>query len=278
METVHGLGKKHEMIPIRKTRLLLHVSFVALHAVILLSHTPASAQSEATKAEGGEAETALVDTRATGKLQAMADVLKSAKSMKIHSISFFDEVEESGIKNKRFIQHAVALQRPDKLRFTSTFDDGDIREGYFDGKHFVMANPRAKTFVRLEIEGTIDTLLDTLHEKYAMSAPIADLLYSDVFAAQRPYILSGAYLGVRRLGDLEMDHLAFESHGVEWQIWLRKGNPPLPVRMHIRFVENEAEPEYMTTFHEWELNSVTDKELALAIAADWKLIPHVGAK
>lgn len=262
------------MMPVRMVRLLVSVSFAALCAVTLLFPTSSSAQSEATKAEGGATEALPVDAQAIGKLQALSDVLKASKSMKILSISFFDEVEESGIKNKRFIRHAITLQRPDKLRFTSTFDNGDVREGYFNGKHFVMANPHAKTFVRLEIEGTIDTLLDTLHEKYAMSPPIADLLYSDVFSAQRPYILSGAYLGARKLGDLEMDHLSFESRGTEWQVWLRKSDQPLPVRMLIRFVEHEAEPEYMMTFLEWELNSVTDKELAFAIAADWKLMPH----
>jgi hypothetical protein len=266
------------MINVRMARPLVNVSLATVLAVTLMSPTSSYAQSGENKAETGETEDLPLDERAINKLKAMADVLKAAKSMKILAISFFDEVEESGIKNKRFIRHAVSLQRPDKLRFTSTFDNGDVREGYYNGKHLIMANPREKTFVRLEIEGNVDTLLDTLHEKYEMSPPIADLLYSDVFSAQKPYILSGAYLGGRKLGDLEMDHLAFESPGTEWQVWLQKKGQPLPVRMLIRFVEHEAEPEYMMTFLDWELNSITDNDLAFAISPDWELRPSAMAK
>ncbi len=266
------------MIHVRLARPILSVFFGSVLTVALMSPTSSHAQSEETKAAAGESESSPLDERAMDKLKAMADVLKAAKSMKIHTLAFFDEVEESGIKNKRFIRYVISLRRPDKLRFTSTLDNGDFREGYFNGKHLIVANPREKTFVRLEVAGNVDTLLDTLHDKHAMSPPVADLLYSDIFAAQKPYILSGAYLGVRLLGDLELDHLSFESTGAEWQLWLQKGGQPLPVRMLIRFMENKGEPEYMMTFLNWELNTVTDEELALAVSADWTLTTNVVAE
>lgn len=263
------------MIHFCMARPLLYASLALALSMGSMSPTPSHAQSKEITAS--ETEKPVIDDRAMDKLRAMSDVLEAAKSMKIHAIAFFDEVEESGVKNKRIIEHSISLKRPDRLRFTSTFDDGEVREGYFNGKHLIMANPSTKKFVRLEIEGNIDTLLDTLNDKYQMNIPITDLLYSSVLSAQQPYILSGVYLGERTLVDLEMDHLSFESVGTEWQVWLRKSSH-LPVRMLIRFVEHKSEPEYMVTFLDWKINTVTAEDLTFIISPDWELVANVMGK
>ena len=193
--------------------------------------------------------------------------------MSFRALSFFDEVEDSGVKVKRFLVHDVVIRRPDRLHFRSQFDDGTSRVGWYDGTRFVVASETESIYVEIDAPDTIDGLVDMLQQDYGMSLPVADLLYSDFFAAQSPHILSAAYIGERRVEDLVLDHLSFESTGADWQLWTEADDTPTPVRMVIEFIHAESAPQYMITLRDVAIDEpVDDAQFQADLSPDWQQV------
>ena len=94
--------------------------------------SPARAQTDAD-------EESLLDPAAIERLQAMSDFLGAADTLRFRAGGFFDEVEDSGVKIKRFTVYDIVLDRPDHLHFRTQFDDGTVpgrvvRRGTADGR------------------------------------------------------------------------------------------------------------------------------------------------
>jgi hypothetical protein len=45
---------------------------------------------------------------------------------------------------------------------------------------------------------------------------------------------------------------AFRQEGVDWQVWIQKGNYPLPRKLVITTLTDEARPQYAATYR-WDL-------------------------
>ena len=224
-------------------------------------------------AQDGSADDGLIDPQAERRLRAVSDYLGSADTLRFQAASFFDEVEDSGVKVKRFIIHDVVVQRPDRLHFRSRFDDDTSRIGWYDGTRFVVASETEGLYIDVEAPETIDELVDMLQQDYGMTLPVADLLYSDFFAAQAPHILSAAYLGERRADDLVLDHLSFESTGADWQLWAEADDTPVPVRMVIEFIHAEGAPQYMITLRDVAIDGPVDDALFQPdLLPEWQLV------
>jgi len=206
------------------------------------------------------------------KLRAMSDYLKSAKNMSFVVNSFFEEpLRGDGPAVKRFVSHKIHLQHPDKLSFRAEYDDGLVRVGNFDGKKLIIALPADKTYTTIPVSGTIDEMLDYLHDEFDISLPIADFLYADFYAAQKEYIEYSEYVGSRRLFERSYDQVVFTGPTANWQLWIG-GDRPLPARFIATYFREPGDPEFMATFLNWNLNSVTENDLTLEIPDTWRAI------
>lgn len=206
------------------------------------------------------------------KLRAMSDYMKSAESMSFVVNSFFEEpLRGDGPAIKRFVSHKVYLQHPDKLAFRAEYDDGLVRVGNFDGKRLIIALPADKTYTTIPVSGSIDGMLDFLHDEFDISLPIADFLYSDFYAAQKDYIEHSEYVGSRRLFDRSYDQVVFTGPTANWQLWIG-GDRPLPARFIATYFREPGDPEYMATFLNWTLNGVAEGDLLLEIPDTWRAI------
>lgn len=242
---------------------------LALASSLVLAGLAWGAQAE----EAPSAEAAVIDPAAEEILAAVSGYLADAGTLQLTAVSFFDEIQPSGMAIKRVIVHEVQLRRPDRLAFTATFDTGAVRRGWYDGETLTVAYPQEGRYVRIEAPDTIDALLDQVQEEYGFSLPLADILYSDMYAAQQPYILSALYLGERRIADTAYDHISVESVGADWQLWTETGGEPIPRRLVMHFVEAEGQPEYMATFRDWSAGEPIDDAAFIAdIPEDWEQV------
>ena len=215
----------------------------------------------------------LIDPEAAQRLRAMSDYLAGAETLHLVAFSFFDETEDSGIQIKRFMIHDVRLARPDRLAFTSTFDDGTVRQGWYVDGTLTVAAPEDGRYIVIDAGDSIDATLDMVEERYGYSLPLADILYSDVYAAQEPYMLSAAYLGERMIMNTALDHVSVESIGADWQVWMDAGDTPIPRRLVMQFVETDGQPEYMLTFHRVEIDPAFEPAVFEAqLGDDWERV------
>ena len=75
---------------------------------------------------------------------------------------------------------SVVIQRPNKLRATRSGGFADV-EMVFDGDALTLAGKNVNLFTRIPVPGSIDNLMDVMHNEYDRPLPAADLLTSDAY-------------------------------------------------------------------------------------------------
>ena len=214
-----------------------------------------------------------VDPRAVERLRSMSETLTKARTLSLEAETLYDQVELSGVKIKRTVSHEVVLERPGSLYFESRRDDGKVREGRYDGKALTIVPAGGGSYARIEAPGTIDDMLDVIQTDYNLQLPVVDLLYSDLYGRLKDHVLSAVDLGARTIGGEVLDHLSFETTGADLQLWLERGDRPLPRRMVVTLVSAPGQPEYLTVIRRWQLDGPVDGGLfRFEPPADWRRI------
>ncbi len=214
-----------------------------------------------------------IEEQARQQLKRMCSALGGAKTLEFKAYALLDDFEPSGVKFKRGLVQEVTIQRPDRLHFRTAEDDGDVREGWYDGKTFTIAQPENKLYAQIEATGGLDGLLDLLQDEYSANIPIVDLLYADPYGRLEEHLLSGAHLGEKHLEGIALDHLSFETTPADIQFWVEKKGAPVPRRLVLDFVAVEGDPEYLVTFRDWALDgSVNSSAFEFSAPKDWKKV------
>jgi len=223
------------------SRLLLGSAFVAAFAA--LSWAPASAQDEKGK----------MDEKALTILKAMSDYLGGSETISFRAKTFFDVVENSGIKIKAGHESAVQLKRPNDLYIHAEGEDGSATTIWFDGSKLTLWRHDANEVMSLDFKGATDAMLDHVIDQYDAEIPLADLFYSDVNKTFGEDLLSAEYVGLRLIDGAPCHQLSFESPGADWQIWIEADSTPVPRRFVIDFVDDDNRPQYMARLDAWSI-------------------------
>ena len=101
----------------------------------------------------------------------------------------------------------------------------------------------------------LDQLFDKLRNRYGMGFPVVDLLYSKPFAAYANDIVSAVYVGKRTIDGMAAHHLSVESSSSDWQIWVRDGNAPVPLRLAVTYVLHAERPGFITILSNWKMDA-----------------------
>ena len=68
----------------------------------------------------------------------------------------------------------------------------------------------------------------------------------------------GAYVGTGVIGGVECDHLAFRNPRVDWQLWVQKGDQPLPLKYVITTKWVTGAPQYSLRLRNWNVKPEID--------------------
>ena len=71
--------------------------------------------------------------------------------------------------------------------------------------------------------------------------------------AREPYHAS-------RIGGVECDHVAIRQPDVDWQVWIEKGDAPLPRKVVITTKTQPTQPQYIATL-KWDTSASIDRNL-----------------
>ena len=149
------------------------------------------------------------------------------------------------------------VSRPDKLRI-DTFGDLKNRSVYIDNGHFTVYDYDFKYYGQLDVPANIDKALDYLFDAYGIKAPIASLIYSDMYRRLRPKHVT--YFGTRNIDGKTCDYIAFRWGSAIVHVWIQKSDTPLILAY--------------TIIDKAEDGSVYRKDTAVR----WNLRPHFDAK
>jgi hypothetical protein len=211
-------------------------------------------------AGGSQQETAKIEPKADQYLKAMSSYLAGLKTYSFQVEEFFDEVQDDGQKLQLSNQRHMSVSRPDKV-FGE--DEGDTADSlfYYDGKTVTVFDRRQKTYATEKVPGTIDAMLDDLHDRFDTDQTLADFLFADPYKVFTEHVQSGTYVGLHHVSKAKCHHLAFRQKLLDWQIWIDAGVQPLPRKLLITFKRQVDQPQYTALIHRWDVNPTLSDEL-----------------
>jgi len=225
------------------------ITWMKLGAATVLS-IALSAVATAQAAPGDQAEAKAI-------LKKMTDYISAQDTI---SASFDSDIEAvtTDLEKVQFASSGqILLDRPDKLRANRLGGYSDV-EMVFDGKTFILFGKNLNSYAQIDAPGTIDELADRLRAGSGAAMPGADLLLTRAYEELTASLTDAKHIGHGVIGGVECDHLAFRTHEVDWQLWVRTTGDPIPCKYVITSKTLAGSPEYTLVVREWRTDVPDD--------------------
>lgn len=208
------------------------------------------AAASLTAAAGAQQGTS-IEPDAMGALKQMGGYLRALKAFQVDAVTSTEQVLEDGQKVQFSGTTTIVARMPDRLRISVDSDRHD-RLWVYDGKTFTLFARRVNYYATVPAPPTIAQLADMMDEKYDLQLPLEDLFRWGGPQSQDAAITSAMFIGPSQIGGVTCGHYAFRQAGLDWQVWIQFGDYPLPRKLVLTTLTDEARPQYVATF-DWNL-------------------------
>jgi hypothetical protein len=207
-------------------------------------------------------EPSAIEPEAAQILRQMSKHLGSLEQFTFRADNTIDKVMWSGQQLQSGASVDIAIQRPNRFRVNRKGDIVD-QEFYFDGKTLTLYGKVVNYYANMNVSKTVDinTALDLAKEEVGVILPASDLVYQDTYQALMEDVASGMVVGTSTVGGVEVHHLAFRGSEVDWQIWVEKGDKPLPRKYVITSKWIAGAPQFTTVFSDWNTSAQLNDSL-----------------
>ena len=213
----------------------------ALAVALALIAVPAVAQQAAPA----------VDPASIAALNSMSAYLRTLKTFQVEAATATDEVLEDGQLVKYNGTTNIVAQFPNKL-LADVSSDRNERQYVYDGKTFTLLARRVGYYATVPAPATVRELADVLSAKYDIEVPLSDLFLWGAPGWNSADITSAVDIGPGEVGGTTCEHYAFRQDGADWQLWIQKGDFPLPRKLVITTTSDPARPQHTATYT-WNL-------------------------
>jgi hypothetical protein len=221
------------------------LSATTLITLILAFHFPLAAQQK------DASDTDAIEPAAMEALNKMGAYLRTLKDFQVRAEVTTEDVLTDGQKLQ--FAHATNLlaKMPDKLLSETK---GDMSENLilYDGKSFTLFARRLGYFATVPAPSTIGELIDALRDKFDLEIPLVDLFLWGGPRATTNEITSAADFGPAEVSGVTCEHYAYRQPGLDWQAWIQLGDHPLPRKLVLTSLTDDARPQH-TSILEWNL-------------------------
>lgn len=193
----------------------------------------------------------LVDASAVQALKDMGAYLQSLRRYEVSLDHTGERVLQDGQKLMHSASADLDVAQPNRIKAT-TSTATSRRVLYFDGKKASLQFPDANYYSTVDFSGTVADLVQRLKANYGVELPAADLFIWGTPAAPVDNLQSAMNAGQAIVNGKLCDHYAFRQAGIDWQIWLTAGGNPLPMKLVVTYLADDARPQSITEFH-WNL-------------------------
>lgn len=198
------------------------------------------------------------DARAT--LMKMAEFLAKAPAFSVTVRSGYDAIQADGQRIEFGEQRRILLQRPDRVRVETERSDGDQGLLLFDGKGLTAYKAAENVYARVEKPGTVDDAVVYLVRDLQMIVPLARMFLTTFPQDLEKQLAEVSYVEENSLFDVPTDHLAARSEDVDLQVWVTRGDQPLPRRVILTYKNAQGQPQFRADLSEWKLAPKIDDD------------------
>lgn len=212
-----------------------------LTAALVLSCAAASASADVDPAN--------IDADATKILTEMSSYMTGLPAFSVDFDATTDVVTHNGQKLKLARSGSIAVNRPGQLRVTNHGALSNM-ELILDGENVTLFGKTINRYFQLPAT-TIDDAVANVRDHIRFDMPGADLLTNAPLELDATDIRSGVHVGMTTIGGQDVHHLAFRGNEVDWQLWVKDGETPLPVQYVITSKLLAGGPEYSILMTNW---------------------------
>jgi hypothetical protein len=194
-----------------------------------------------------------VDPEAIAALKRMGDFVRQQQSFTVRTRSETDFVLDNGQKVTRAGRGELRARRPDRLR-TDVVSETKDRHFFYDGKTFTIFGKKVGYYATVPAPATIRETIDELEDRYGLELPLVDLFRVGTPESGVDEITEATFIGPTKIDGVDVDHYAFRQPGLDWQVWIERGNTPLPRKIVMTTTDDPARPEHAVELT-WDLNA-----------------------
>ena len=205
-----------------------------LLAPLALSPAPAAAQ--------GAREPA-----ALAALDRMGAALRAQQTVNVHSEVTAEDVLTTGQKLQYGGTVDIVARRPNRIRMTHKMGTSE-RVLYFDGRNLTLASPALGYYATAQSPGTIAEMLEVAQDRYGLEVPLADLFAWGTKPSMAAELTSAMTAGEEMIGGQMCEHYAMRQQGLDWQVWIRKGDNALPCKLVLTKMSDPAMPQFSAVY------------------------------
>jgi hypothetical protein len=151
------------------------------------------------------------------------------------------------------------VRPPDRLR-ADVLSDRKHQQFFYDGTTLTFYGQRMHYYASVPAPPTIPELLIVAAQKYGLALPLADLFFWGTDKADLEDITAAISVGPSWIGGVLCDHYAFRQEAADWQLWIERGDTPLPRKLVITTTEEAQQPQYIAVLT-WNLTPQLDDAL-----------------
>jgi hypothetical protein len=192
-----------------------------------------------------------IDPDAINAVKKMAAYLHTLKSYQVIDDVTQDDVLEDGLIVQSTSKVDYLLARPNRMRIEVTSDERH-RLYLYDGKNFTVWARLVNYYATVPAPPTIGELFEKVTDKYDIELPLYDLYNWGNKDEDLNKIKTAVDIGPSTVNGVTCEHYAFHQEGVDWQIWIQLGEFPLPRKLVITTLTDDARPQHSDTLT-WNL-------------------------
>jgi hypothetical protein len=228
----------------KRLSIAISVSIWCLGSII------AAAQTQARRKPSPD--TVSADPRAMTALRHMNDYLKTLKNFRINSEVSKDEIVDTNMKVQKNASNEVSVQLPDRFFAHVAGDEQDL-DFIYDGSTLTLYDKKDKYYATAPAPPTVARTLDAVRARYGIVFPLADFISMAANQDLLQNVKDAGYIGVSRIDGVECEHIAVRQQDVDWQVWIEKGNTPLPRKIVITTKKQPTQPQYIASL-QWKID------------------------
>jgi len=229
--------------PMKRTICMASLAAMAAWATMAGVPSSGSAADAPPKAAAPAASNPDIDPAAAAALNKMGAYLRTLKAFQVSAATATDDVTDDGQLIENDAVTDMLAQTPNRLRVEITSDDVH-RLYFFNGKILTIWAELADYYATVPAPATIGELMDALNDKYGISLPLEDLFSWGSPRAATRIITSALDAGPSQVAGVTCEQYAFRQEGMDWQIWIQKGDFPLPRKLVLTTTTDPAHPRH----------------------------------
>lgn len=235
------------------------------------------AQQKAPAQAASPAHAADVEEDALNALRRMGAYLDTLKTFGLTANTTMDVVTVDGQRLQLDSVTTYKVRRPSGFVINLKSDIKN-RTFIYDGKTFTVYAPELKYYATVDAPPTNIATLNKIYDKLGIALPLEDLFHWTSGETREAKLISGFAVGPATIDGAPTEHYAFREKGMDWQIWIQKGDKPLPRKLVIIDRTDESAPAYTARLSWVENPPLTQQDFAFTPASDAKPIKFMAAQ